>query len=114
MKCIRVALHYSYVVCVDALQMMHMQQLLKKTEEQVESAQEQLAQMEREASKQTQMIDSLQQELFSTKTQADLASAEVLVLTHLHHSHRLHCSTVCASSSTTGPSAAPSERPSSV
>lgn len=79
MKCIRVALHH--VVCVDALQMMHMQQLLKKTEEQVESAQEQLAQMEREASKQTQMIDSLQQELFSTKTQADLASAEVLVLT---------------------------------
>ena len=57
--------------------MLHMQQLLKKSEEQLESAQRQLAEYEREASKQSQMIDSLQRELYSTKTQAQLASAEV-------------------------------------
>ena len=57
--------------------MLRMQQLLKKSEQQVESAQRQLAECERESGKQSQMIDSLQRELYSTKTQAQLASAEV-------------------------------------
>ena len=70
--------------------MLHMHQLLKKSEEQLESAQRQLAEYEREGSKQSQMIDSLQRELYSTKTQADLASAEVRLIgahVHIHTPH---------------------------